>query len=169
MSVQEPGRGATPGTGGAREQISQAVDELTSRAAPVVDQAQEKTGQVLDQARQQTTTLLEGQKERAVDSLDTVVHAAHETSQQLRQQGQDTAANYTDQAAQRLERLASYLRSHDVDELVDQAEDFARRKPQLFLVGGVTLGLLAARFFKSSARHRTGQPNAGAALARTGA
>jgi hypothetical protein len=142
---------------------------VTARAAPIVDQAQEKAGQVLDQAQQQATTLLEGQKERAVDGLETVVHAAHETSQQLRQQGQETAANYTDQAAQRLERLAGYLRSHDVDELVDQAEDFARRKPQLFLVGGVTLGLLAARFFKSSARSRQVQPNAGAALARTGA
>jgi hypothetical protein len=142
---------------------------VAARAAPVVDQAQEKAGQALDQAQQQATTLLEVQKERAVDGLDTIVHAAHETSQQLRQQGQETAANYTDQAAQRLERLAGYLRGHDVDEMVDQVEDFARRKPQLFLVGGVTLGLLAARFFKSSARSRQAQPNTGVVLARTGA
>jgi ElaB/YqjD/DUF883 family membrane-anchored ribosome-binding protein len=152
-----------------KEQVGQAVDEMAARAAPVVDQAQEKAGQVFDQAREQATTLLEVQKERAVDGLDGVVHAAHQTSQQLREQGQDTVAHYADQAAQRAERLAGYLRNHEVGELVDEAEDFARRRPQLFLAAGLALGLVAARFLKSSARARTGQPNTGALMARTGA
>jgi hypothetical protein len=53
--------------------------------------------------------------------------------------------------------------------MIDDAEDFARRQPQLFLAAGLALGLVAARFLKSSARNRNGQPNTGAALARTGA
>ena len=141
---QQGGQGASS----AKEQVGQAVDEIASRAAPVVEQTQEKAGQALDQAREQATTLLEVQKERAVDGLDAVVHAAHRTSQQLRVDGQETVAHYADQAAQRAERLAGYLREHEVGDLVDELEDFARRQPQLFLAGGLALGLIAARFFE---------------------
>jgi hypothetical protein len=160
---------ADQGASSPKEQVGQAMDQMAARAAPVVDQAQEKAGQALDQAREQATTLLESQKDRAVDSLDAVVHAAHQTSQQLRGQGQDAVARYADRAAQQAERLAGYLRQHEVEDLVADAESFARRQPQLFLAGGLALGLIAARFFKSSARHRAGQPNAGAAMAQTGA
>jgi hypothetical protein len=152
-----------------KDQVGQMVDEVASRAAPVVDQAQEKASQVLDQAQERATTLLEVQKERAVDGLDAVVHAAHQTGQQLRGQGQEQVARYADQAAHQAERLSGYLRAHEVEDLFDEAESFARRQPQLFLAGGVALGLIAARFFKSSARHRSAPPNAGAAMARTGA
>ena len=162
---QQGGQGAS----GVKEEVGQAFDEMAARAAPVVDQAQEKAGEVFDQARAQATTLLEVQKERAVDGLDAVIHAAHQTGQQLREDGQETVARYADQAAQGAERLAGYLRGHEVGAMVDDAEDFARRQPQLFLAAGLALGLVAARFLKSSARYRNGQPNAGAAMARTGA
>jgi len=159
------------GSGGAKEQLSQAVDALTAQAAPVLDQAQDKAGQVLDQAREQATSQLEVQKERLVDGLDAVVHAAQQTGKQLREQGQDGVANYAEQAAQQAQRLSGYLREHEVEDLIVEAESFARRQPQLFLVGGLTLGLIAARFFKSSARHHNGngQPNSGAMMARSGA
>lgn len=165
------GPSAEQGASGAKEQLSQAVDALTAQAAPVLDQVQDKAGQVFDQAREQATTHFEVQKERMVDSLDAVVHAAQQTSHQLREQGQDSVANYAAQAAQQAQRLASYLREHEVNDLVVEAESFARRQPQLFLAGGLALGLIAARFFKSSARHNNGygQPNPGAMMARSGA
>jgi len=187
MSVQESNRGlgsssstsggdvpGAPGkvqqaVSGAKEQVGQVADELSSRAAPVMDQAQEKAEQAFDQARQQATTHLGGQKDRAVDGLDGVVHAVRQTSQNLREQGQGSAAGYVDQAAQQVERLAGYLRTHEVGELVDETEQFARRQPQLFLVGSLALGLMVARFFKSSARQGPRLPNGGAATVRPGA
>ena len=173
MPRTTPNMGPTTeqGASGAKEQLSQAVDALTSQAAPVLDQAQDKAGQVLDQAREQATSQLEVQKERLVDSLDAVVHAAQQTGRQLREQGQDNVATYADRAAQQAQRLSGYLRAHEVDDLVGEAESFARRQPQLFLAGGLALGLVAARFFKSSARHHNGngQPNPGAMMARSGA
>jgi hypothetical protein len=38
----------------------------------------------------------------------------------------------------------------------EDLEGLARRRPALVLGGALALGLLAARFFKSSKRHRTG-------------
>src|SRR5215213_2501004 len=108
-----------------------------------VAQAQQKAGQVADQARQQATSRLDGQKDRAAEGLQTVAQAVRQTGQELRQQQQPTVAQYTDQAAQRIERLASYLRQRDVNQIVEEAEGFARRRPTLFVGGGLVLGLLA--------------------------
>jgi predicted AlkP superfamily pyrophosphatase or phosphodiesterase len=60
-------------------------------------------------------------------------------------------ARYSNQVADRVERASTYLEEHDLDELMVEAEDFARRQPELFIGGAFTLGLLAARFLKSSA------------------
>lgn len=126
-------------------------DSLKAQAGQVAQQAQDKASDVLDQAREQATHRLQGGKDRAVDGLDNVVHAVRQTGQQLRQSGHG-GADYAERAADQAERLAGYLRDRDVDQLLDDAERFARQQPGLFLAGGLALGLLAARFLKSSER-----------------
>jgi len=49
-----------------------------------------------------------------------------------------------------LERFSNNVRGKDVNELLDGARDFARRQPALFVGGSFAVGLLAARFLKSS-------------------
>jgi len=51
-----------------------------------------------------------------------------------------------------MERVSNYLQRTDVAELVDGVEDFARREPLLFVGGAFALGLLGARFLKSTQR-----------------
>jgi hypothetical protein len=58
---------------------------------------------------------------------------------------------YAEKFAQQIDRFSTTLRERSVEDLMYEAENFARREPQLFLGGAVVLGLLAARFFKSSA------------------
>lgn len=126
------------------------ADKAQEKVGQVADQAQEKVGQVADQAKQQATSRLESGREGAVDGLGSVAQAIRQTGQGLREQDQGTIGQYADQAAEQVERLASYLRQHDVGQLIDETERFARRRPGLFLGGGVALGLLVARFLKSS-------------------
>ena len=72
-------------------------------------------------------------------------------SDKLRQYDQTSSyAPYADQAANQVQRLAKYLHTHEVNQIVDEAEDWARRDPMLALGGAFVLGLLAARFLKSS-------------------
>jgi hypothetical protein len=61
-------------------------------------------------------------------------------------------AQVAEQAAERVERVSGYLREKDIDQLVREAEDFARRQPALFLGGAFALGVLGARFLKSSGK-----------------
>jgi len=135
--------------------VGEIVDQAQATAGQVVDQAQEKVGQVVDQAKQQTTSLLTTQKDQAADTLSTVAHALRQTGQQLREQDKAPVAGYADQAATEVERISDYLHDRDVRQIVDDTEGFARQRPVVFVGGALVLGLVAARFLKSSKRKAT--------------
>ncbi len=137
----------------AQPKVGEIVDQAQATAGQVVDQAQEKVGQVVDQAKQQTASLLTTQKDQAADTLYTVAHALRQTGQQLREQDQAPIAGYADQAATEVERVYGYLHGRDVRQIVNDTEGFARQRPVVFVGGALALGLLAARFLKSSKRN----------------
>lgn len=103
--------------------------------------------------QQQASSALSSQKVRAADSMKTVIDAVRQTGESLREKN-GTIAGYADSAASQLERFSTQLRDRDVSELMDEVSAFARRQPALFIGGGVALGLVAARFLKSSAPDR---------------
>lgn len=125
-------------------------DQSQSTTGAMVDQVQEKAGQALDQVQQRTTAGVAGQKDVAIDGLMTTAHALRQTSQQLREQEHDTIAGYTEKTAQQMERVSGYLRERDVQQIINETEAFAGRSPGLFLGGTLALGVLGARFLKSS-------------------
>jgi hypothetical protein len=94
---------------------------------------------------------LDAQKDRAAEGLGSLVQALRQTSQQLREQNQGAAVDeYLTSATDQVERFSNYVRSANVSQMVNQVEQFARRQPRLFLGGAFVLGLLGARFLKSS-------------------
>jgi hypothetical protein len=162
---------ATGSTGGsqstldqAKDKASQLADQASEKAAPLVDQAKQQGGQLLDQARDQVTTRLASQKDRAAEGLGGVAQALRQTGQQMREGDQSGMTQYVDQAAEQVERLSGYIQNKDLGEVVDDVERFARRQPGLFLGGAFVLGLLGARFLKSS--RPSGYQSGGYPLAR---
>lgn len=105
-------------------------------------------------ARSRFRSAFHDQQVRAADQLGTVAHAIHQAATDLQQRELDAAARYADSIADQIERLAGSLRDRDLDDLVADAERFARRQPELFIGGAVMLGFLFARFLKSSAQRR---------------
>lgn len=136
----------------ARNTASRAVDQAQQAAAPAIDQVQQTAGQVVDQARQTVTSRVASQKDRAATSLTTVAQAIRQTGDGLRQQDQSAIADYTDTAAQYVERFSNFLQGRDVGQLVGDVERYARRNPTMFLGSAFALGLLGARFLKSSSQ-----------------
>jgi hypothetical protein len=112
---------------------------------------QANAGGIAGRVREQATAQLSRQKDRATDGLGTVAQAVRGTTEHLRSQQHDTVAQYAEQAAQQIERLSERLRSKDVGELMQDAQQLARRQPALFVGGAFAIGLLGARFLKSSA------------------
>ena len=133
----------------------------------LTEQARQQTGQLARQARQQTTELanrgteqiksqLANQKHQAAQRITPLQTALRETAQQLKTQGQGSVAQYADDAADRVERFSRYLRENEVDQILDEARGFARRRPGLFVGSAIALGFLASRFLKSSSEEDGG-------------
>jgi hypothetical protein len=133
------------------------TNQAKDTTGQVVDQAKDTAGQVAQQAKQQAASQLESQKERTVDALVTVAHALRETGQHLQEQEQTSVGGYVEQAAERVETFTNYLRTRDVPALLAETQDFARRRPGLFLSGAVALGFIGARFLKSSGQRAIAQ------------
>ena len=51
--------------------------------------------------------------------------------------------------------MSSYLRDHDMNDLVRDAEDYARREPLIFFGAAFAAGFIAARFLKASSPTRS--------------
>jgi hypothetical protein len=117
---------------------------------------------IVGKVREQATSQLNTQKNRATDGIGSVAQAARDTTRRLRDEKHDTVARYVEQAADQIERFSERLKNKDVGELMSDAQRLARRQPALFVGGAFAVGLLGARFLKSSAErdtethHRTG-------------
>ena len=166
MGNQYGGSGATGTTGawsgGTTGTEDQGVlDQAQQKAGEVVEQVQEKAGLVAGQVRQQATTQLDQGRVQAGNTLEAVTAAIRQTGQQLREQDQGAIAQYADRAADQVERVYGYLGNRNVNEIINDVERLARREPALFLGAAFAVGLLAARFLKSSGGQAPG-PGAGA-------
>ncbi|HLJ67446.1 MAG TPA: hypothetical protein VKX16_08805 [Chloroflexota bacterium] len=138
---------SAPARGGSSDLVTEQVRQGTQ---DITRNAQQAAGQVADTAKQQAQSALHQQKSQASDTLHQVTTALRQTSENMHAQNQSAAGNVLDAAAGRIEGVATYLEQHSVPELIDDVERFARRNSALFLGGAFAVGVLAARFLKSS-------------------
>jgi hypothetical protein len=128
-----------------------ALKDILAQAGQSTGQA---AGQAAGQVQEQATSRLDKGKANVVEGLGTVVEQVRLMGENLRKTDQggvvQYVAQYGDAAAGQLERFSGYLNEHDVSELVGEVEDFARRNATYFVGGAFLLGLLGARFLKSS-------------------
>ncbi len=125
-------------------------EQAKERVRHAAQRTEQKAGQVAHQARQKAKGQLSTQKERAAGTLGGVAQALRQSGKDLQEQDQRQVGHYTERAADQVERFSGYLRERNVDQLMGEAENLARKRPTLFLGGAFALGLLGTRFLKSS-------------------
>jgi hypothetical protein len=138
----------TPGQGGQNAQNTGGQDDL-------LQHAKQATGEIVNQVQQQAGSQLARQKDSAATDLTQVVQAVRRFGESLT--GQEAggpiaryAAEYGDKAANSLERFSTYIREQDPKQLLNDVQNFGRRRPALLLGGAFLLGLAGARLIKSS-------------------
>ena len=138
--------------------VDQAKTELGDVASTVQDKAVElkqqgrgKLGEKLDER----TTEVGGQARQAAEVL-------RQSSSQLTQTNGTSpqVAHFTELAADQVERFGGYLERANGDQLLRDAEDFARRRPWMVAGFGLVAGLAASRFLKASSERRYGSSSA---------
>jgi hypothetical protein len=117
-----------------------------------MDQTDNSAGaaSLMEKVRTGAAAQLGTQKDRATDGLGRVVEAARRTTEHLRENQHETVAQYVENAAGQLERFSNRLKDRDVGDLFQDAQQFARRRPAVFIGSAFALGVVAARFLKSS-------------------
>lgn len=128
----------------------QRIERASSRAA---QQARQRGEEAAGKARRQISDMLSDQKHRAVEELDHIGSVLQSTSDNLRTEHEERIARYIESAVHQIENAATYLEEHSIDDIAAQVQRFARREPALFLGGAALIGLIGARFFRSSGRH----------------
>ncbi len=124
--------------------------DLGATAAEAVDQVQDSAGRLVDQVKQLASSRLSEQQERLAGGIGMAAKLLRAAGEQVREQDQATAAGYLEGAADRVQALSGTLREQEPGQLLEQTEGVARRRPGLFLGGGLALGFLGTRFLQSS-------------------
>lgn len=130
--------GAEAGSG-AREQIREARDKVVDQAKTTFRDARDRASSSLSEGRRQ-----------AAEQIGGIGGAFHRTGEQLRSEDQARFADVADSVGRQVDRVADYLRDSDGRTIARDVESLARRQPALVFAGAFALGLVAARFLKSS-------------------
>jgi hypothetical protein len=148
MTMPDTQGAGTPGSalgtdpqesGGARGQIRQVKEQ-------VVDQAKSS----FRQARERATSSLADSRRQAADQVGGLASALHSAGEHLRGEQQERIAGLADSFADQVDQVANYLRDVDLQRVARDVEDLARRQPALVFGAAFAIGLLGARFLKSS-------------------
>jgi hypothetical protein len=116
----------------------------------LLSDAKQETTRIAETARERVGEAVAQKKDQAAQQVGSVAGALREAGEKL--QREDVAfGRLAENVAGQAERLSQYLRSHDLQTVVRDAEAFARRHPEIFLGGAVVAGMVATRFLKSSA------------------
>lgn len=137
-----------------QETRGQDESRAPDKAQEVTDKAQEKAQEAAGQAQSMVREQVDQRSTQAGERVSGAAGDLRSVGEELRKQGKETPAKYADKGADRAERLGSYLRESDADELLSDIEDFGRRQPLAVLAGGLVVGIAAARFLKASSRGR---------------
>jgi len=120
----------------------------------LLQHAKHATGEIVNQVQQRAGSQLAQQKESAATDLSHVVEAVRRFGQSLTREESGPiaryAAEYGDKAANSLERFSTYIREQDPKQLLNDVQNFGRRRPALLLGGAFLLGFAGARLIKSS-------------------
>jgi hypothetical protein len=130
------------------------TENMREKAQEATGQLQERAQDVKGQARDRMRKQLDSRSTQAGEQATSLAATFRKTGDQLRSDGNDGQARIVDEAAERIERLGSYLRQANGDRMLRDVEEFGRRRPWALALAGGVVGLMSARFLKSSSSRR---------------
>jgi len=166
MQVNPSMPGSTGGTGGtmtvtgdrSHGTTSELRQEAAGQARKVGEEAGQQARQVAETARQEGRTVaaeikgsvraqVDTQRDRAAESLRSLGSGMREMAGDR----DDRLAGVMTEVAQRVDDVSRWMKTHETAEMLRSVEDFARRRPGMFLAGAALLGIVAGRLTRGIA------------------
>ena len=131
---------------------SETGQQLKQQAAEVTEQLKNKGGEALQQARDQAREMATQQRDHLLDRLAHCSAASRKAAEQLRADNDSALASAAEAMAERIDRGKAYLREREFSGMIEDAENLARWRPEVFFTGMFVAGLILTRFMKASTR-----------------
>lgn len=120
-------------------------DKLKEQASEFADAAKNAASQATDRLKEKVSEQRGAGAEYVGNLAETIRRAAREFDNDL-----PIAGKYIRKAAAQVENVSDSIRTGDFNDLVSNAQSFARRQPTAFLGMAVLAGFAAVRLLKSS-------------------
>ena len=120
-------------------------EKLKEQASELTDAAKDVASQATDRLKEKVSEQRGVGAEYVGNLAETIRRAAREFDKDL-----PIAGKYIRKAAVQVENVSDSIRTGDFNDLVRNAQSFARRQPTAFLGMAVVAGFAAVRFLKSS-------------------
>lgn len=130
----------------AAEEASGVKEEVRERAHEVKEEVRERAHEVKEEVRER----VEARRHVATEKAHALARALRAAGDKLEDDGENTLARYGRQAADQVERFASYLDGNDTGGMMRQLETMARDNPAAFTGSTFAAGILLGRFLRAS-------------------
>lgn len=111
---------------------------------------EQKANQATQRVAEKAQSSFEHARTSVTNQVSAVAQAINSAADQLQQQDQSGLAQRVKQYVQKAENASEYLKDKSPRELKEDLDGLARNKPAWFLGGAFLVGVLGARFLKSS-------------------
>ena len=134
---------------GAQEKVSDMAATVREKTGELAEEGKERAQELVHRAGDRARSRADEERTRLAGGIRTVADALRRGTDDLTEDRQ-AYGRFVEALADRADGLSRYLEEHDVDEMAREARRFAREHTGVVVGSAFALGLLGARFLKSS-------------------
>ena len=154
--------GAAAGTvaAEAREAGKEVAAEAREAGKQVAAEARDAGQQVAEDARRAAGEQIDKRSTLAGEKVGIAATDTRDIADHLRSKGREGPAKVADDAAQRMDRFAEYLRDADSERILSDIRRLGRTQPAALVAGAAVVGIIVGRVVKASEPKDTTQGGA---------
>jgi ElaB/YqjD/DUF883 family membrane-anchored ribosome-binding protein len=132
------------------------TEQASAKVQDAASVAQEKASELREHGSARLRDQIDQRSNQAGSQMRLLAEALRRSGNDVNGEGSANVSQLTSQAAERIDRLGSYLEQKRGHEVMRDLEMFARRRPWMLAGLGMLAGVAAARFMKASSEQRYG-------------
>lgn len=148
--ASNPGPGRSDTVGDVQNRAQETAGEVKRVAKEKAGDVKAEVRERAQEVKQEVRGRVDEKKQIASDKVHAFARALRAAGDTLEDEGENALARYGRQAADQVERFASYLDGNDTSGMMRQFEHIARDNPAAFTGSTFAAGLLLGRFLRSS-------------------